>query len=329
MVAEAVRHPGDEILEDRRRHVLRRTPPEPKIGVVIPVGAGRIENLHVILACLSAQTVTPDVVIVVGDGHDALDGMHTDLWGERVRAVRTDKHQPGMEQPRNIGVRALRSLRPDVTHVWFLDSDVMVEPECLETYLEALQGQDQDRILVGPYDWLPEGVRPAPGAVPLELHVMDNDPRWPSFHRYEADDVLTNDLAAGLACFSGNLVWPVDRFTRVGGFWAELHHGRCEDGELGLRAVAMGVPISFVEYARGWHLWHPINIELTLQRNARDVPMLNERHPWVQGGGVLLVDRDGKAFDVKCRKCESVVPTIAWWRHAEACGVAPEIPVET
>jgi hypothetical protein len=292
------------------------------IGVVIPVGPGREENLTAVLSCLAAQTSEPAGVVVVRDG--VLVAGCSPRPGPsshgRVATVACAKHEPGDEQPRNVGVQALRAIWPAITHVWFLDSDVAVGPSCLAELEEALAQGAQDRIVVGPYDWLSAGLRPTAG---VDFRAARNDPRWPMFDRYPPSVALTGDLAAGLACFSGNLLWPIDDFMRVGGFWSELHHGRCEDGELGLRAVAMGVAISFAAAARGWHLWHPVNTQLALARNARDVPLLDARHPWVQGADVFMVDRDGKAFDVRCRKCHEQIPTIAWWTHAEACGVSP------
>jgi hypothetical protein len=287
------------------------------IGIVIPVGPGRQDNLTAVLRCLTHQTQGPVGIVVVQDGFDA----NAD-WSGPIVTLACAKHRPGSEQPRNVGVRALRVRWPQTTHVWFLDSDVLVGPHCLEALERALESGAQDRIVVAPYDWLSAGVRPTPGA---EYRALRNDPRWPSFDRYPPSVALTDDLSAGLACFSGNLLWPIDRFIRVGGFWSELHHGRCEDGELGLRAVAMGVPISFAAAARGWHLWHEVNTGLALERNARDVPMLNARHPWVQGAGVFMVDRDGKAFDVRCSKCQEQIPTIGWWAHADLCGVTPAL----
>lgn len=309
-----------------------------KIGVVIPVGPGRKENLAAVLSCVASQGTPPAAVVVVEDG-DALGGdriligetpEQVAFWKERTLHVRAPKHEPGMEQPRNLGVRTLRARTdmPVCTHVWFLDSDVVVEPDCLETIELALEQADQDRILVCPYDWLGPGLRPHAGfTFPLEYHDLHNDPRWPSFEKYDPDEAVTNDLSAGLACFSGNLVWPIERFERVGGFWSEIHHGRCEDGELGLRAAAMGVPISFARDARGWHLHHEVNTALAVERNARDVPMLNARHPWVEGTAVFMVDRDGAAFDVSCPNCHEQIPTILWWQHTVECGVSPEIPV--
>jgi GT2 family glycosyltransferase len=39
-------------------------------AVVIPVGGGRLENLTQCLESLAAQTVHPDLVVIVGDGTD-------------------------------------------------------------------------------------------------------------------------------------------------------------------------------------------------------------------------------------------------------------------
>lgn len=298
-----------------------------KVAAVIPVGPGRLENLIEVLASLRSQTRLPDAVVIVEDG-PALDGVSfqgLDLATSLI--VHTAKHEPGMEQPRNIGTRVAEAVW-GVDHVWFLDSDVVVDTDCLEELETALERGPQDRIVVAPYDWLAPGLRPtSQGRVPPEWYGWNNDPRWEQFRASPPERVYNADLGAALACFSGNLLWPVSEFKRVGGFWNELHHGRCEDGELGLRAAAMGVGISFASAARGWHLWHPVNHELAVARNARDVPMLNDRHPWVQGAGVILTDRDGAAFDVRCR-CEQTIATIGWWDHAADCpATSLEIPV--
>jgi len=286
-------------------------------AVVIPVGPGRLENLLEVLQCIAAQTVKPKVVAVICDGEDAafeVDGPYP----IPLAVLHAPKHQPGEEQPRNIGVRLVRDLDGQhalgITHVWFLDTDVIVGPDCLEMFEDAMSAEPIDRILIGPYEWMGPGQRaPEPD--------LYNDPRWASFNGHEPFEMLTGDLSAGLACFSGNLVWPIGEFERVGGFWNELHHGRCEDGELGLRAVSMQVPISYVRAARGWHLYHDFDPEVIQARNARDVPMLNERHPWVQGEGVFVEDADGKRFSVKCPQCEKEFPSAEIWAHKSECVV--------
>lgn len=296
-----------------------------KLGVVIPVGPDRRENLVEVLRALQPVAHLLSAVVVVEDGLADLAGI--DRGALKLIRVPTPKHEPGAEQPRNIGVGVLAERAPETTHVWFLDSDVVPEPSALAELVAAIKAGPPDRIIVAPYDWMPEGVRPDRLDFYERAASLTNDPRWAMIRANPPSTVFHGDLSAGLACFSGNLVWYIPEFMRVGGFWSELHHGRCEDGELGLRAVAMGVGISFAAGARGYHLAHPVNTPLALERNRRDVPMLNARHPWVQGAGVLVVDRDGKAFDVRCPKCEEVVPTLHWWAHAEACGVSG-LPVD-
>jgi len=297
-------------------------------GVVITVGGDRIENLRMCLASLEElEPRKPEYAVVVLDG--PVDGFQKDEWeavrrpgGKQVpvHIVEAPKHEPGMEQPRNIGVRKIQELNRHngmlrqgypVTHAWFLDSDIIVSPSALASYEAAMEDLDVERVMVGPYDWLPEGVRE-------QLPEIQNDIRWASFNSIPPTEALVNDLSAGLACLGGNLVWPIDQFARIGGFWSELHHGRCEDGELGLRAVACGTPISYVVGARGWHLHHPENMPLKLERNERDVPMLNERHPWVQGAGLFVVEEDGKRFNVQC-PCGWQGNTAEIWDHKGKC----------
>ncbi len=130
-------------------------------------------------------------------------------------------------------------------------------------------------------------------------------------------------LNVALGCFGGNLVWPISRFRCVGGFHPELHHGRCEDGELGLRAASYRIPMVLVPEARGWHIAHNIDVELAKVRNERDVPLINKWHPWVEEKGLVVTDEDGARFDFVCR-CGAQVNTLLMWDHVatHATGVA-------
>jgi GT2 family glycosyltransferase len=299
-----------------------------KVATVIPVGAGRLANLELCLAWLKQQTRPTDYLIVVDDGHNYL-GVDLDVDLATSLLVHIDKHEPGMEQPRNVGVRVARTVWPDITHVWFLDSDIVTRPTALASLEEAVAVDPEPRIVVAPYDWLDIGIRPEPGndeGIATLIAAERNDPRWEMFEASPPDRVYHADLSAGLACFSGNLLWPVEEFERVGGFWAELHHGRCEDGELGLRAVAMDVPISLPPAARGWHLWHDVDVALTWPATRATCRCSTSATRGSSADGVL-VDRDGAAFDVLCAKCQQAVPTILWWQHAKDCGAAPELPV--
>lgn len=303
-----------------------------EVGVVIPVGPGRVENLTAAMECLERQTVRPSIIVLCCDGPDAHIDAQVQNWRVPIAILDLAKHEPGMPQPRNVGAKFLMDLNgredeefkniPEITHIWFLDTDIITTPDALEQYIKAMEANDEPRILVGPYDWLPPDV----GSPQPELH---NDPRWVSFKDAYPWDVERENLAAGLACFSGNLVWPLDLFKKSGGFWDEIHHGRCEDGELGLRAVAMGIGVSFVPEARGWHIDHPYDPEERTRRNARDVPMINARHPWKElgegGDELFVVDQDGKRFNVRCGKCGENFNSNLIWPHRDECQGKPEI----
>lgn len=308
-------------------------------AIVIPVGAGRLANLNRCLRSVMEMKDTPELIVLVGDGPEAtreaemaLDEvrhLRTRNWVE-VEVVEAPKHEPGLDHPRNRGVRHVQEVNHhnailrqgyQQRHVWFLDSDLIVNEDAYTAYKRA-HASGGDRILIGPYDFMPPG-----NAEPMPDYYQDM--RWESFKEHEADEILENDLSAGLACFSGNLVWPIDEFVRVGGFWAELHHGRCEDGELGLRAVACGVPISFVRDARAWHVWHGADPAPTAEWmqwatgvNAIDVPKIDARHPWLHGKGLFVVEEDGKRFDIQCR-CGWSGNTAEIWNHKAVCDAEP------
>lgn len=312
-----------------------------KTGLVIPVGVGREENLQRTLEAVASGLVRPERTLLVFDGApvgpyvNAIAAIERDL---PLTVIELMKHQPGMPQPRNVGVKELAA-STRVDNVWFLDTDCVPEESCLMAFEWAML-QAGDRILAGYYDWM------APGAESPEDGLEMRDPREESFRANSALHVFKSDLSAGLACFSGNLMWPIRMFERVGGFWNDIHHGRCEDGELGLRAVQIGMPISYVGLAQAHHRWHPRNIGWAEQANARDVPMLNERHPWVESRckcghqktmhmepnhrgdckdcaceefeqAIFVVEQDGKRFDARCPylDCDWSGNTAGIWAH--------------
>lgn len=282
-----------------------------KVGVVIPAVQDRLDNLRLVLAYLADQTHPIEHVVIVCDGWQ-LDYNDIDLRLSPT-IVSIEKHHPGMEQPRNVGVRFLL---PSCTHVWFCDSDIILAEDALESLMDAVYHNPMG-LVYAPYDWMAPGER-------LPRWDLHNDPRWEMFLKYEPHDVVRDrNFGVALGCFSGNLVWNIEEFKRVGGFWNELYMGRCEDGELGLRAAAMGIPMSMQRKARGWHVHHPINGKLINEKNSRDVPMINERHPWLQDEGIIVEDKDGKRFSVKC-ECGEVINTGEYWEHIENAHIEGE-----
>jgi GT2 family glycosyltransferase len=302
---------------------------ELKIGLVITAGSDRIDNLIRTLESVYEGNKKPEKTVIICDGWSPgnnIDGFR-DLpnYGDSVTKISIPKHKPGKEQPRNIGVRYLQTAT-DCNYAWFLDSDCLVEPYTLEEYYSALNLPDydgQDRILIGPVDYLSKKETSS-----APHFAAENDFRWPIFLQHDYNRVHIGDVSMGLACISANIVWPIKEFTEIGGFWNELHHGRAEDGELGLRAVARGIPISLVRQARAFHIWHEGNNEITgmpeanqrkLDQNAIDVPKINERHAWIHDEGIHMVDKDGKRFDQICSRCGESVNTLLSWQHEEDC----------
>lgn len=302
-------------------------PHSPEFAVVMPVGPGRRENLHLAIKAVNEQEHAPKLLVLVCDGEDAWLYGHEIDTRMSAEILNIPKHMPGLEQPRNQGVRLVDQFRHeyhdmfgDISHVWFLDSDVITRGDCLEEFIKEMELGGQEGAYAAPYDWLSAGQ-----TEPIEDYRNDPDGvqspgRWGMFDEHEPGTRYTEDLSKGLGCFSGNLVWQMDDFIRAGGFWNEIHHGRCEDGELGARAVAMGIPIGLAPKARGWHLQHGRNLEWILNANKRDVPMLNERHPWLEGEGVFIVEEDGKRFNCHCpNKCGWSGNTNEIWTHLSEC----------
>lgn len=273
-------------------------------GVVITTCTGREKNLRGVLDSLDAQTLKPPWVVIVYDGCPIMAvGDHS----YPIRHVVMPKHQPGMVQPRNVGVEQLQQVYPEANFVWFVDSDVVMEPGAFKEYADSHAEHHEDAIMIGPYDWM----------APNGAGIGTADGRWAMFHQYGREHVHRGQgsINVALGCFGGNIVYPIADFNRIGGFWNELYHGRCEDGELGLRAIAEGCGMALVAKARGYHQWHTVDMAGALKKNERDVPMLNARHPWVQNEGYVVTEGDGRRFEWDCPKCKARMNCQLIWGH--------------
>lgn len=275
------------------------------LGVVIPATKDRIDNLGRVLKQLSEQTCSVRHVVIVCDGwHSDINDIIPSVLN--VTVVSISKHEPGNEQPRNVGVRWLHS---ECTHVWFLDSDCIPSRFSAEEIIANYKEFPKESIFICPYEWMPPGVV-------TPKHDLKNDPRWNMFDDPDmAFKVHYYNLAVALGNFSGNLVWNIEEFKKIGGFHPNLHMGRCEDGELGLRASYHGVPMVLVPTVRAFHIHHPINHSLIIERNKRDVPLINEWHPWVEEQGLIVRDQDGKRFNFVCSWCGEEHNTLNIWSH--------------
>lgn len=268
-------------------------------SIVIPCGENRLDNLRLVLSHIAEQTVEPKEVIVVCDGFDPkIASTHTikessEILSKGIQVIFTHnpKHVPGSGtiQPKNAGAWKLDEIDSPSNAILFIDSDIILSPFAMKYYRQAWE-HEPDRILIGPYEWLPENVR-----VPVEY--LHNDPRGTFFEDYDYEYTSVGEINFALANFGGNILYPRKEFKAIGGFWDELSAGRVEDGEMGLRCCAVGIPMAAVPKARGWHLDHPVNHQWKINTNAEEVPKLNARHPWVENEGIFVSDNDGKRFE--------------------------------
>jgi GT2 family glycosyltransferase len=289
-----------------------------KTAVIIPTAENRIENLIQNLDHLENQTVKVPLVVIVCDGpfsHKVIDAISP--WEfyesniETIKILEAPKHVAGSGtlQPKNYGAAFVDRHYNDITHLWFLDSDIIVEKSALEAYIEAhFIEVGIDRILIGPYEWLPANER----KINPDIH---NDPRTQMFEDYNIEYTSVGEINFALANFGGNIVYPLEAFKRVGGFWDDLSAGRVEDGEMGLRCASMGIPMAVVPDARGYHLHHSVNHSWKVKTNKKEVPMINQRHPWVQQEGLIVVEKDGKRFDWINPDTGESVNTLEIWNY--------------
>lgn len=267
------------------------------IGVVVPTIEARLDNLEKVLYSLIREDHSSYVsdIVVVCDGWNISQPL---VDHDKIKYITILKHEPGQEQPRNVGVRHLTNC----DYVWFLDSDCVVSESAYNAYISAIKTFPQADIFIGSYN-------------PTSL---EQDPRTPWFQEQNLDPHVY-DLSYALACFGGNLVWKIDSFKEVGGFHPDLHMGRCEDGELGLRAASLGKMMVPVKDASVYHIPHSSDLRSKTIKNERDVNLIHEWHGWVEHEGLRVVDKDGKRFDRICPLCGTQVNTGEWWDHEEQC----------
>jgi len=220
------------------------------ISVIIPVGAGRGENLSLALCGLSQQTYRDfEVVLVTND---------------KEIATRFDAHYVHHEKPnigsinRNAGVRLANYDR-----LVFIDSDIILHPNALQFYADGFDNY-RNRAILGLYHWLP----------PMKV-TKDDVARWDTIetlpsasvnHHYIQDsrtayfesthpDRLYCDYQRALHCLSGNMGISRTCFEHAGGFDEEL--SRAEDGAFGLALCDAGHSWSYDKRIVGLHLSHP------------------------------------------------------------------------
>jgi glycosyltransferase involved in cell wall biosynthesis len=101
-----------------------------RVSVVLPT-MNRGEDMRDFLVALCAQTVPPDELVVVDAGEPVEAILRAGLEGSGIELVYTQS-QPGTSSQRNLGIELARG-----EYLFFLDDDMILEPEYIERSLEA------------------------------------------------------------------------------------------------------------------------------------------------------------------------------------------------
>ncbi len=108
--------------------------------IIIPT-YNRPEELHDCMVSLLAQTRLPEEIIVVDDGDLPGFPLEAECKAAAIHCVYTQKEEPGLTESRNMGV----SLATQEI-IFFLDDDVVLEPEYVAEILKVYELDETGRV---------------------------------------------------------------------------------------------------------------------------------------------------------------------------------------
>jgi GT2 family glycosyltransferase len=110
---------------------------KPKIGFIVPT-MNRIDSLNRLLESIYGQSVKPDTIIVV-DGSD--QPVESSLVQDSdIELIYVREFPPSLTRQRNAGIRAIPG---KLTHVGFLDDDLVLLPGSMEAMVSFISGHDE------------------------------------------------------------------------------------------------------------------------------------------------------------------------------------------
>ena len=265
-----------------------------KIAFIIPI-YNRKENLRLVLHALSLQTDPFFSVVVSDDGSTDAPEEAVAEYAEQMQVRFCSQDHAGyrVSRVRNNGVRACR--RPQsLTHYWFIDSDVMLNPHAVEDIRPFLTAQP-DVVVAGRYDWLPpmhvskedletQWNRVVRGELPASEQTSPQQIGGREFpgHKRRRDTRLMVDwdstiplLCTG-ATLSGNLIVPTEAFHKVGGFDIRIE-GQGQDCDFGKMLGRAGVQMIFSELIMGYHLYHYRDLEFCTSSVQKTIQYMAEK----------------------------------------------------
>jgi len=236
------------------------------LSVVIPT-RNRVKNLEHTVQAIVDQTLPKDQweLIISDDNSDDETFEVYKKWRDKIRIKyvnnNTKPHTWNASIPRNLGA----SIADQASEAFvFVDSDVKLPPNALQTYLDNFN-LNKDRVIIGPYHFYKE-----------DGTVQVSDVRLAKFEETTPDQTF-NTVHDGLACFGGNILIPKKIFWKVGGFSPDIHIG-LEDGDMGLKLWKVGTKFSYDKSLMGYHQWHESPADRFPPDMKSHIDNLNKKH---------------------------------------------------
>lgn len=260
----------------------------------------RRDNLNLCLAALQKQTDQNFQVVVGDDG--STDGTRDLILEWNLRRIQNEPRALQQEikwvwcgdhryykqcKARNMAVKAAEN---DIRAFIFLDADVLLYPNAIALYREALT-KNPNRVVLGKYWWgramqitvedvftrWDDIINERLPSIDGPLHGMEGpDIRAANFDR-TTPDALHYARYDGLSVFGGNFLISRYLFNMSGGYDENIS-SPTEDGDFGLTLVEKGIPISYHKDIWGYHVWHPRDIETITRRSKEDVKYIDQKH---------------------------------------------------
>ena len=260
-----------------------------QFSFVVPT-FNRERNVHLLLCALHLQTDQDFEVIISDDGSTDGTRKMLDQHRRRLRLLKYCRQAHDgyrVSMARNRGTRAAD---PASTHIWFLDSDNLLNKYAVAR-ARGLCSREPDAIICGRYDWLPPMII-TPGDITdrWSLLIAGKLPRvkvdYLCEHEVRPDhrshiegrtdsffDSSTRHRSRGT--LSGNLIVP--RLWLKRGF-DETIHGQGQDGEFGHHIYEAGAECIFCDKIIGYHMAHFSDATWKSESVQRTIRYINKKY---------------------------------------------------
>ena len=267
------------------------------IYFVIPV-YNRIKNLERTIEGLARQTAPVDSFQVIVSDDGSTDGSYElAMKLDRVDYVIKQSHAGcNISRVRNKGTRQVGK---DCTYVWYIDSDVILNPNAVAAFIELEKTFDEPLVVCGRYDWMP----------PMQLTteaIFANFDKWVACEYPWLPGVSRNVPYGGIrakdptvrrridhrsvwntgtftvipcsgATLTGNLVVPIEAFREIAGFDENIQ-GSGEDCDFGRNLGKHGYSMTSSEAIIGYHQFHERDSRAATEHVKKTIAYMAEKY---------------------------------------------------